>query len=250
MSRLRVLVADDEPLARTRLRRLLEGDGNIDVVAECSNGTSAMAAIRELRPDVAFLDICMPDMDGFQVLARGTAVAATRVIFVTAYANHAVRAFDAAAQDYLLKPLSPQRLQAALKRVRAAMILPGNRQEGYRQHFIVRTGARMQLLPVAEVDCVTAQSNYVELHSREERHRVRASISEIELQLDPRQFARIHRSHIVRIEAIRDIELLESGQYLLRLLNGRRLPSGRRYRDRVRETLGLASRPSRLPPYP
>lgn len=233
--RLRALVADDEPLARARIRRLLEADGHVEVVAECAGGEDAMAAMRALRPDVAFLDIRMPGADGFQVLARAGGDA--HVVFVTAHAEHAVRAFEAAATDYLLKPLSPQRLAATLQRLRAARALS---REVYPDRVLVHVGARMQLLPVGAIDCVIAQANYAEVHAGEQRYLLRETLAGLESRLDPAMFVRVHRSRIVRIGAVRDIEQLESGQYLLRLHGGQRLGSGRMYRDRLRAVLGLA----------
>lgn len=237
MSRpLRALVADDEPMARARLARLLGEDGAVEIVAECEDGAGALAAIRHHRPDVAFLDIRMPGIDGLQVGAHA-GEGGVQLVYVTAYAEHALHAFENAAIDYLLKPFSPQRLQAALGRVRARL---GARAARYPERLLLHAGARMRLVPVAEIDALLACANYVEVHCGAARHLARDTLTAVETRLDPGQFVRIHRSRIVRVGAVRDIELLPSGQYLLRLGDGLRLSSGRRYRERVRSALGIA----------
>ncbi len=235
--RLRALIADDEPMARARLSRLLGEDGGVDIVAECVDGADALAAIRNHRPDVAFLDIRMPGIDGLQVAAHA-ADARTRIVFVTAFAEHALHAFDNAAVDYLLKPCSPQRLQATLGRVRERLAPAA---DAYPERLLLHAGARMRLVPVAEIDALLACANYVEVHCGETRHLARDTLAAVEARLDPARFVRIHRSRIVRIGAVRDIELLPSGQYLLRLHGGLRLSSGRSHRERVRAALGMAA---------
>lgn len=219
---------------------MLDSDGGVDIVAECTNGTEAIEALRRTRPDVAFLDIRMPGADGFQVAARAVDTATTRLVYVTAHAEHALRAFDSAAIDYLLKPLSPVRLRATLQRLRCP-VAPALAGE-YPERLIAHVGARLHPLEVAGVDAVLAQANYVELYCGTERYLLRDTLTRVESQLDPRSFVRVHRSRIVRIAAVRDLELLESGQYLLRLHSGLRLSSGRQYRERLRQALGLAPR--------
>jgi two-component system LytT family response regulator len=246
IARLRVLVADDEPMARTRLRRLLERDGGIDVVAECGDGDAALAALQGVQPDLAFLDIRMPALDGFQVLERIDR-ARTQVVFVTAHAGHAVRAFDERATDYLLKPLTEARLQASLRRVREARAaaaaatgaVAATTESAYPRRIAVPCAGRMHLLTVADIDLVSAQANYVRLRVGEREYLLRESLGGLLARLDPRLFVHVHRSHVVRIDAVRDIETLESGQYLLRLHNGERVATGRSYRPRLREALGL-----------
>lgn len=242
ITKLRALVADDEPLARTRLRRLLERDGGVEVVAECADGDEAVAALASVRPDLAFLDVRMPNLGGFQVLERIDRTH-TQVVFVTAYAEHAVRAFDEHAVDYILKPLTEDRLQKALKRVRSlrepAPSAAAAASEGYPRRIAVPVAGRMQLLPVTEIDLVTAQANYVRLSAGGQEYVLRESLGGMLARLDPKQFVHVHRSHIVRIDAVRDIETLDSGQYLLRLHNGARISTGRSYRARLREVLGL-----------
>lgn len=246
-ARLRALIVDDEPLALARMRRLIERDGRVEIVAECGTGADAVDALRRHRPDVAFLDVQMPGVDGFRVQAQ--AGTGTRVVFITAHAEHAVRAFDAQATDYLLKPLSYARLRIAIERLaggRGSEI--GTREATaetpappkYAARVTVQAGARLRVLDVAAIDCLVAQANYVEVESGDQRHRVRDTLSGLEARLDPDAFVRIHRSRIVRIAAIQDLELLDSGELLLRLKNGRRLSTGRRYRTRLRQAVGLA----------
>ena len=235
-ARLRAVIVDDEPLALARMRRLIERDGRVDIVAECGTGADAIDALRTYRPDVAFLDVQMPGADGFRVLAL--AGAGTRVVFITAHAEHAVRAFDAQAADYLLKPLSYPRLRAAIERLQPAGEAPSPK---YAVRLTVQAGARLRVLDVGAIDCLVAQANYVEVEAGDQRHRVRDTLAGLEARLDPEAFVRIHRSRIVRIGAIRDLELLDSGELLLRLESGRRLSTGRRYRERLRQAVGLAS---------
>ncbi|HEY5805591.1 MAG TPA: LytTR family DNA-binding domain-containing protein [Lysobacter sp.] len=246
-SRLRAVVADDESISRARLCRLLGQAGGVDVVAECADGDTTVAAIRRLRPSVAFLDVRMPMLTGFGVLEALPRPLRPSVVFVTAYADHALAAFDADAADYLLKPYSAERLQEALLRVRRELCSgpDGHRADhdapagSYTERLAVPFGARLQLLAVDEINCVLAQSNYIELCVGTQRYRLRETMGCIEAKLDPRRFLRVHRSRLVRLAAIRDIELMEDGRYLLRLHCGLRVSSGSSYRDRVRTMLGL-----------
>ncbi|KAB8318436.1 response regulator transcription factor [Tolypothrix campylonemoides VB511288] len=237
---LRVLVVDDEPMARTRLRRMLGAEHGVHIVGECATGEDAAAALATLRPDVVFLDIQMPGMDGFGTLHRAAPAWRPRVVFVTAYSEHAVDAFEHGAVDYLLKPYSRERLRLALERARA-----GRQRaepavaERFPERLPVAVGHRLRMVPVASIDCVVAQLNYVELHVGAERLSLRETMAAMEAQLDPRHFARIHRSRIVRIAAVTEIETLESGQYVLRLASGLRLGSGPAYRERVRQAFRL-----------
>lgn len=245
--RLRALVADDEAMSRARLCRLLGQCGDVDIVAECADGDEAVAEIRRLRPQVAFLDVRMPQLNGFGVLESLPPALRPVAVFVTAHADHALRAFDADAADYLLKPYSAERLRDAIARVRRELglvreaLADPHAQGGYAERLAVPVGARLQLLPVDDIDCVLAQSNYVELCVGEQRYRLRDTMAAVEARLDPRRFVRVHRSRLVRLQAIRDVELLEAGRYVIRLHNGLRLGSGASYRDRVRAALGLGS---------
>ena len=234
--RLRAIVVDDEPMALARLSRLLREEDGVEVVAECGDGASAIAALRSHRPDVAFLDIRMPGIDGLRVSAN-TVAGETCVVYVTAHSEHAVRAFETDAVDYLLKPFTVKRLRATLARLRARVAA---RRPAFPERLLLHAGARQRLVPVQGIDSLLACANYVEVHCGHERLLARETLTALETRLDPAQFVRMHRSRIVRIGAVRDVELLSSGQYLLRLHNGQKLSGGRGYRDRLRKALGLA----------
>lgn len=233
--RIRAIVVDDEPMALARLSRLLREEDGVEVVAECGDGASAIAALRSHRPDVAFLDIHMPEVDGLRVSANVVA-GETCVVYVTAHSEHAVRAFETDAVDYLLKPFTVRRLQATLARLRARV--PAHKP-AFPERLLLQAGARMRPVPVQTIDSLIASANYIEVHCGQERFLMRETLAAVEAKLDPAQFVRIHRSRVVRIGAVRDMELLPSGQYLLRLHNGQKLSGGRSYRDRLRKALGL-----------
>lgn len=237
---LRVLVVDDEPLARLRLRRMLGAEPGVHILGECDSGGAAASALAALKPDVVFLDIQMPGLDGFGALHGAAASWQPQVVFVTAFAEHAVDAFDHGAVDYLVKPYSRERLRLALDRARASCRrAQGIQGEAHAARLPVPVGARLRMVPVADIDCLVARLNYVELHVGSERLTLRDTLSGLESQLDPAAFVRIHRSRIVRIAAVREIEALEPGRYVLRLATGGRLGSGFTYRDRVRQVFGL-----------
>lgn len=237
---LRVLVVDDEPMARARLHRMLSAEHGVQIVGECSSGEEAAAALGSMKPDVVFLDIQMPGMDGFGTLHRASAAWRPHVVFVTAFAEHAVDAFEYGAVDYLLKPYSRERLRLSLERARAGRqrVWSGT-SVSYPERLPVPVGHRLRMVPVESIDGVVAQLNYVELHVGAERLSLRATMSAMESQLDPQRFVRIHRSRIVRIAAVTEIETQESGQYVFRLASGVRLGSGPAYRERVRQAFGL-----------
>ena len=232
--RIRAIVVDDEPMALVRLSRLLREEDGVEVVAECADGASAIAALRAHRPDVAFLDIRMPGIDGLRV---SSVAGDTHVVYVTAHSEHAIHAFETDAVDYLLKPFTVRRLQAALARLRARA---NAGKPAFPERLLLQAGARQRLVPVQAIDSLLASANYVEVHCGRERLLARETLAAVESRLDPAQFVRIHRSRIVRIGAVRDVELLASGQHLLRLHNGQKLSGGRGYRDRLRKAIGLA----------
>lgn len=233
--RIRVIVVDDEPMALARLSRLLREEGNVEVVAECGDGASAIAALRSHRPDVAFLDLHMPEIDGWHVSANAVA-GETCVVYVTAHSEHAVRAFETDAVDYLLKPFTVRRLQATLTRLRTRVAA---RRPAFPERILLQAGARLRLVPVEAVDSLIASANYVEVHCGHERFLTRETLTTMEARLDPAQFVRIHRSRMIRVGAVHNVELLPSGQYLLRLHNGQKLSGGRSYRDKLRKALGM-----------
>jgi two-component system LytT family response regulator len=237
MPGLRAIVVDDEPLARARLRRLLEQHEGVQVLAEAGNGEESIAAIRRLRPDVAFLDIRMPDMDGFDVLDALGPERPSQVVFVTAYSEHAVRAFEARALDYLLKPVSAERLRQAMERL--AQPRPAAPAASYPSRLAVPVNGRIHLVEIAEIDHVDSHANYVELHLGTRSLVLRETMTHLESRLDPARFLRVHRSRLVRLDGIVEARAHASGRYLLRLKSGAQLVTGRSYAARVRGALGV-----------
>lgn len=237
MSALRVLVADDEPLARARLLRLLAQFPDIEVVAECGSGQEAVEQMHARRPDAVFLDIQMPGLDGFDVLDSLPRERRPGVVFVTAYSEHAVRAFEARALDYLLKPVSGERLRQAIERLRFTP--PATPATAYPPRLAVTVGARIHLVDVASIERVDAHANYVELHLGARSLVLRETLSNLESRLDPRRFLRVHRSHLVQVEAIVEAHPQDSGRFALRLRSGARVVSGRSHAVKVRAALGL-----------
>ena len=247
-SRIRVLIVDDEPPARRRIRHLLQSDPRFEVAGEAGNGPDAVEAVLERRPDLVFLDVQMPEMDGFEVIRAVGPERMPAVIFVTAYNQYAVRAFEVHAQDYLLKPYDPDRFREALdhavRRIRAART-PGQagrtievllrdfgKAAAYPERFLVRSGEKLVLVKAANIRRIEAADKYVVLHGESVRHIVRDGLASMEAKLDPRKFLRVHRSHLVNIEAIREVQPMFHGEAVLILKNGDRVPLGRTYRER------------------
>ena len=306
MSKVRVLIVDDESLSRQRIRRLVQSEPDAEVIGECENGVEAVAAIREHRPDVVCLDVQMPELDGFGVLNQLGDGPAPKVLFVTAYDEHALRAFDVHAVDYVLKPVDADRFRTAFERARRAhqesvavnrlgQLLDtvrrvsdgspsssgeytppiglggsservavnggtnGNANGGsnggthgaingsnggtasqYASRILVKHDGRMFFVKVGDIDWIEADRNYVRLHVGNAAHTIRERISHIEETLDPRIFARIHRSTIVNLNRVREMQQWFSGDYVVILENGARLRLSRHYRDRVERQVGVA----------
>lgn len=261
MRLLRAAIVDDEPLARARLRRLLGDESTVDVVAEFGDGATAARELAGLGVDAVFADVRMPQVDGFAMLERIPPHVRPLVVFVTAYSEHAVQAFDARAFDYLMKPVAPDRLHRALERLLGQLTAihtnPPQRMEaaqsdGYLQRLPVPDGGRMRIIDVQDIECVLAQGNYVELKVAGRTLLLRETMSELQMRLDPRRFLRIHRSRIVRLDLIEQVEPYGAGKYLLRMRNGLRMTSGRGYRAQLRHALGLGrsdNQQQRLPPF-
>ena len=247
---LRALIIDDEPLARRRLRALLKSEADLDIVGECEDGASAIAETRRLSPDLLFLDVQMPGLDGFDVLeALGPSTRAA-VIFVTAYDEYALRAFDVHAVDYLLKPFDRARLRQAVARVRAIRVdvadvsrrllaLVGDVMASRRlERLVVKSRGRVYFVRVDEIDWIEAAGHYLVLHVAREEHLLRETIKAIDERLDPGQFVRIHRSIIVNIDRVKQLAPTFHGEYEIELRDGTRLASGRGYSARLRLLIG------------
>lgn len=255
---LRVLLVDDEPLALRKLRRLLSTERDVQVVAECTDGRAAADAIRRHAPDLVFLDIQIPELDGFQVLDSLSAEQIPVIVFVTAYDEHALRAFDAHALDYLLKPVGRDRFRESLDRARArvlerraagvvdARLLALHRERASSRDAVptrcltriaVKNGGRAFFVRTDEVDWIEAADNYIRLHVGATSHLVRESLRTLEAKLDPRLFLRVHRSAIVNIDAIRELQPWFHGDHIIILRSGARLSCSRRYDERLRQML-------------
>ena len=251
---IRVIVADDEPPARRLLRRHLERHADVEVIGEATNGAEAVAGIRTLDPDLVFLDVQMPELDGFQVVREVGAQDMPPVVFVTAYDSHAIHAFDVAALDYLLKPIEAERFDAMLARARTqldrsaepdlARLLESVRQRDALTDEVgripVRIGERIRLVPQDEIDFVSADGNYVRIHAGRESYLLRESLTVMERKLASPPFVRVHRSTIVNVGHVTELEPLFKGEYVLRMRNGERLTTGRSFREPVRRAFGLS----------
>jgi two-component system LytT family response regulator len=243
--RIGAVIIDDEELARMLLREYLESSPDIEILAECSNGFEAVKAVAEHKPDLVFLDVQMPKLDGFEVLELIDGPIA--VIFVTAYDQYAIRAFDAHAVDYLLKPFSLERFQAALERARrrlgehgppAAELAAAARPEReYLERLVVKDGPRVHIIPVDRLDYAEAQDDYVSLHSQSKNYLKQQTISSLEAALDPRRFVRIHRSYLVNLERVARIEPYTKDSRLAVLTDGTQLAVSRAGYERLKALL-------------
>jgi two-component system LytT family response regulator len=283
---MRVLIVDDESLARQRVRRLLKAQTDVDVVGEAESGHEAVAMIRALQPDLVCLDVQMPGLDGFGVLQELDGGHVPMVLFITAYDEHAQRAFDVHAVDYVLKPVDEDRFRVAFEKARKqranavaaerlgelletvrrladggaaladakeatsaagdalANAVPGANAGGggtgrYASRILVKQDGRMFFVKTADIDWIEADRNYVRLHVGSTAHSIRERISGIEETLDPRLFARIHRSTIVNLNRVREMQQWFSGDYVVILDDGTRLRLSRHYRDRVEKQVGV-----------
>lgn len=250
---MRTVIVDDEPLAREGVLLRLQKFRDVEVVAECEDGSSAVEKILQLSPDLVFLDVQMPDMDGFEVLRALPRESLPEIIFLTAYEHHAVRAFEVHALDYLLKPVDDDRFAAALDRARQAAshdsrVQMAERLLQFLQHespdpvtrFPVRVGSRIQVVRTQDIDWIGSAGDYVEIHSKGKSHLLHETMKSMEQKLDPDQFLRIHRSRIVRVELIQDALSIENREYIVRLSDGSQHRSGRTYAERLENWLGSA----------
>lgn len=249
----RVLIADDEPLARERLRTLLASEPGMEVVGECADGPTAIASIQKLKPDLVFLDVQMPGNTGFDVIEAIGPSRMPFVIFVTAYDKYALRAFDVHALDYLLKPFDRERFEQALGRARQQLDRRSGGELERRllelvqdlkpatqrlERFVIKSGGRVFFVRAAEIDWIEAAGNYVKLHVGTDSHLFRETMNALEAQLDPDTFFRIHRSHIVNIERVKELQPWFNGEYVVFLKSGTRLTLSRGYREKLQDRIG------------
>lgn len=250
--KIRTLIVDDEPLAREGVRLHLEDHDDIEIIGECGSGEEAVQRIEQDAPDLVFLDVQMPGLDGFAVLEAIGDDRLPAVVFVTAYDQFALRAFEAHALDYLLKPFEAERFAKTLDRVRAqlraqtadsmadrlrSLVASLSSRERFLERLVARTNGKILILRVADIDWIDAAANYVRVHIGGKQYLVRETMTHLETRLDPDKFLRIHRSIIVRKDRIKELEPLFQGDYSIILVDGTRLTSSRGYRDRIQNFL-------------
>jgi two-component system, LytTR family, response regulator len=250
---MRALIVDDEPIARRGVRRLLEAVSDVEVIGECDNGRSAIEAIESLSPDLVFLDIQMPELNGLEVAAALDPARLPGIIFLTAFDEYAVRAFDLAAIDYILKPIDEERFGRALARARARRrsapaadlqdrlrqlirsLEPGREFE---RRFVIRSAGEIRLVRTDDINAITAEDNYVRLHTDGGSFLLRETVTAMAERLDPDQFVRVRRSTLLRVDRIRQIHPLINGTYEFVLTDGMRVSSSRHYRTNVEALIG------------
>lgn len=251
-AKIRALIVDDEHLARRMVRKMLLMSTDIEVVGECENGREAIDAIQVAHPDLVFLDVQMPEIDGFAVIEALEIENLPHIIFVTAYDQYAVKAFEVHALDYLLKPFDQERFQQALERAKRqiwgkegglserllALLAENKALSPYVDRLIIKANARVFFLKTEEIEWIEAEGNYVSLHVKGKEYLFREAISSLETQLDPRTFQRIQRSTIVNIECIRELQPWFRGDYKVVLHDGTELKLSHRYRDNLAKYLG------------
>lgn len=258
-ARIRTLIVDDEPAARAAIRTLLAPDPDILVVAECAEGGSALETIRADAPDLVYLDVQMPGMDGFALLQQLTPAEVPVVVFVTAYDRYALRAFEAHALDYLLKPFSNERFQETLNRAKQqvrqgklgalhqqliTLLDAGGRatatpaEGAYLKRLVIKSGSRVTILGVKDIDWIEADGDYVRVHSGRAWHVLRETMKRLETQFDPARFVRIHRSTIVNVERIKELQPYFHGEYVVVLQDGTHLKLSRGYKEHLETALG------------
>ena len=251
MRKIRAAIADDEPLARERITSMLEAHDNYHIVAQCKDGAEAVAAIRKEHLDLVFLDVRMPELDGFQVLEALGGGPGPAIIFVTAFEDYALRAFEVSALDYLLKPFDRARFEKTLARfeeqfkrgelgvseeLRQFLSTLGAKAD-YASRFPIKSSGDIYFVRAEEIDWIDAAGNYTALHVGGRKHLVRETMKSIESKLDPRKFVRVHRSAIINIDRLRKLQPYFHGEYVVTLQDGTTLTSSRGYSDRLRALL-------------
>lgn len=252
MTVVRVAIADDEPLARERIASMLESRDEYEIVAQCKDGAETVAAIRSQRLDLLFLDVRMPELDGFQVLEAVGGSSAPAIIFVTAFEDYALRAFEVSALDYLLKPFDRVRFEKTLARfeeqsqrgrlgiseeLRQFLTSLGASTNGYASRFPVKSAGDIYFIRAEEIDWIDAAGNYTALHVAGKKHLIRETMKSVESKLDPRKFVRVHRSAIINLDRLRKLQPYFHGEYVVTLQDGTTLTSSRGYSDRLRALL-------------
>ena len=241
-AKIRTVIVDDEPLARSNLSVLLRLDREIEIVSECESGAEAVAVIRNAKPDLVFLDVQMPECDGFDVLELLGNDLPPAVVFVTAYDQYALQAFEAGALDYILKPFDNDRFERAL--VRAKQRIPRSKDLPRKlDRLAIKSVGQVLFVKISEIDWIEAADYYACLHVGAKTHLLRRSMSELEQELDPVVFSRIHRSTIVNLDRVRGLKLGEDGEYEVLLEDGVRLRLSQRYRKPLQSRLGVRGLP-------
>jgi two-component system, LytTR family, response regulator len=249
--KIRALIVDDEPWARRRIAKLLGAEQDVEIIGQCSDGAAAIQQVVELRPDLVFLDVQMPEVDGFEVVDAVGANRMPLVIFATAYDKYALRAFDANALDYLLKPFDEERFRKALDRARKELLkgrvgaedalsslLRSLRASGrYLQRLVVKSGGRVTFLKALEIDWIESSNNYLTLHVGRDAHVLRSTMNALTPKLDPEQFARIHRCTIVNLDRVKELQPWFRGEQVLVLKDDTRLTVGRAFRIQLQKYL-------------
>jgi len=252
MPTIRTIIADGDPSARVQLRHLLGAEPGVEVVAECDNGKQTVLAVQTHKPDLLMLDIHLPDTDGFQLLHRIPGRDRPMVIFTSVHGQYAIRAFEAHAIDYLLKPFDPQRLRFAIERTRAEILKAHDRHLTHRlldlladarsepkfdKRLVVKVGGRVVFLEADEIEWIEAAGNYVKLKTAASSYLMRDAISRVAEKLDPGQFVRIHRSIIVNVRKIKELQPCNRGEYMVILKDGKELSCSRGYRSKLQELI-------------
>lgn len=255
MTKIRTLVVDDEPMARERILGLLAQETDVEVVGQCADGVQAVSAIQQLSPELVFLDVQMPAVDGFGVIRQVGPDKMPMVVFVTAYDEYALQAFEVHALDYLLKPFGRDRLQQCLDHARhlrerqragdlgkslLALVQDFRPEQKKQDRLVVKSGGRVFFVRTEDIDWVEASGNYVRLHMKEQSYLFRETMNQMEARLDPQRFFRIHRSRIVNTERIKELQPWFNGEYVVVLQNGTQLRLSRSYREKLEERLGKA----------
>ena len=244
MQKIRTLVVDDEPIARARMVSLLREEADIELIGECSSGLQAKTAIEAHSPDLLFLDVQMPEMNGLDLARTIQASGTPAVVFVTAFDDYAIRAFEVHALDYLLKPFSAERFRAALGHAREhvakrrAVGPAGAREATRRNRLMIKASGRIHFIRMADIDWCEAAGNYVRVHVGPQCYLVRDTMAHLESELDSTQFMRIHRSTIVNVDRVQEMQSSFNGEYVVLLRGGTRLTLSRGYRDAIQSRLG------------